>query len=86
MYNRLFDFTEINDILYKNQFGFQREKSTEHAVLDLYTNILQAIESKEKSSCIFLNFPKTFDTVNHEIYTFGQTGTLWYKGTPTYLV
>ena len=67
MYNQLFDFTEINDILYKNQFGFQWEKSTEHAVLDLYTNILQAIESKEKSSCIFLNFPKTFDTVNHEI-------------------
>ena len=67
LYNRFFDFIEINDISDKNQFGFQRGKSTEHAVLDLYTNILQVIESKEKTSCIFLDFTKAFDTVNHEI-------------------
>ena len=49
-------FLEINDILCKNQFGFQWGKSTENAVLDLYKSILQAIESKEKTSCIFLDF------------------------------
>ena len=67
MYNRLFDFIETSDILYTNQFGFQRGKSTEHTMLDLYTNILQAIESKEETSCIFLDFAKAFDSVNHEI-------------------
>ena len=58
---------EINDILYKNQFGFQKGKSTEYPVLDLYTNIVQAFESTEKTSCVFLGFSKAFDTVNHEI-------------------
>ena len=45
---------------------FKGEK-TEHAVLGLYTNILQAIETKENTSCVFLDFAKAFDTVNHEI-------------------
>ena len=67
MYSRFIDFIEINDILYKNQFGFQRGKSTEHALLDLYRNIVQSIKSEEKTSCIFLDFAKAFDTVNHEI-------------------
>ena len=86
MYNRLFDFIEVNNILYKNQCGFQRGKSTEHAVLDLYANILQAMESKEKTSCIILDFPKAFDTLNHEILlgTLGHYGIrglplIWFK-------
>ena len=36
-------------------------------MLDLYTNMLQAIESKEKTRCIVLDFSKSFDTVNHKI-------------------
>ena len=27
-------------MLFKYQFGFQKEKSTEHAILDLYSNII----------------------------------------------
>ena len=81
MYNRLFDFIETSDILCKNQFGFQRRKSTEHTVLDLYTNILQAIESKEETSCIFLDFAKAFDTVNHEIL-FGKLENYGIRGLP----
>ena len=53
--------------MHKNQFGFQRGKSTEHVVLDLYTNILQATERKEKTRCIFSDFAKAFDNVHHEI-------------------
>ena len=67
MYNRLMDFIEINNILYKNQFRFQRGKSTEHAVLDVCANIVQTIESKEKTSCKVLDFAKVLDIVNHEI-------------------
>ena len=54
-------------MLYENQFGFQVGESTEHAILDLYTNIIQSIEKHEKSSCIFLDFAKAFDTVDHYI-------------------
>ena len=54
-------------ILFKHQFGFQKQKSTEHAILDIYNNIITAIENKETPCCIFLDFAKAFDTVNHEI-------------------
>ena len=62
-------FFKKSKTLYNSQFGFQQGKSTEHAILDLYTNIIQSIEKQEKSSCIFLDFAKAFDTVNHKIFT-----------------
>ena len=47
---------------------------------------MHAIESKEKTSCIFLDFAKAFDTVNHEILLsklehYGIRGILliWFK-------
>ena len=53
--------------LYEHQFGFQKGKSTEHAILDLCPNLIKAIQNYEKPSCIFLDFAKAFDTVNHNI-------------------
>ena len=41
--------------------------STEDALLELHTKILDAIESKKISCSLFLDFAKAFDTVNHEI-------------------
>ena len=64
---RLMSFFMKNKTIHKHQFGFQKGKSTEHAILDIYASILKALEMKEKSCCIFLDFAKTFDTVNHEI-------------------
>ena len=37
------------------------------AVLDIYSKLITSIENKEFSCCIFLDFAKAFDTVNHEI-------------------
>ena len=67
MYSRLIEFTDKYNILYNKQFGFQKGKSTQHAILVLCSNIIKAIEVHEKTSCIFLNFAKVFDTVNHDI-------------------
>ena len=53
--------------MYKHQNSFQRGKSTEHAIIDLHTNIIKAIESREKSCSIFPDFAKAFDTVNYDI-------------------
>ena len=66
-YNRLVHFIDENKILSQNQFGFQRGKSTENAVTSIVSRILQAKEKKESSYCIFLDFAKAFDTVNHNI-------------------
>ena len=56
-----------HEIIYKHQFGFQREKSTEHAVCNLLCNIVSALETKDKACSIFLDFAKAFDTVSHDI-------------------
>ena len=67
MYSRLIEFIDKHKILYKKQFGFQKGKSAQHVILDLYSNIIKAIEAHEKTSCIFLDFAKAFDTINHDI-------------------
>ena len=67
MHKRLTSFLEKFELLYNHQFGFQKGKSTEHAILDLNFNIIKALEKKEKACTIFLDFAKAFDTVNHKI-------------------
>ena len=61
------NFFDKHDIIHKHQFGFQKGKSTEHAMLDIYITIINALETKDKACCIFLDFAKAFDTVNYKI-------------------
>ena len=67
MFSRIYSFIEKNNIIAKIQFGFQPGKSTEHALLQLQSKILDAFEKKLPSCTIFLDFAKAFDTVNHKI-------------------
>ena len=67
MYNRLLSFIKKHDILYEHQYGFQAGKSTELAINSLLGNITEAFEEKKRIICIFLDFSKAFDTVNHQI-------------------
>ena len=53
MHARLVDFTNKHDITFKHQYGFQKGKSTEHAILDLYFNIITANENKRKVPVFF---------------------------------
>ena len=48
-------------------FGLQKDKSTDHAVLDLHIKIIKLTEKHEKTCFIFLDFAKEFDTGNHDI-------------------
>ena len=66
-YYRIIEFIERHNILSKNQFGFQKNKSTELAVSSIVSRISKANENKKSSYCIFLDFAKAFDTVNHNI-------------------
>ena len=67
MYSRLYEFIKKDKLLIENQYGFQQNKSTEQAILKIQTKIINAFENKETSCCIFLDFAKAFDTVNHSI-------------------
>lgn len=61
---RLTNYLEQNNILAQNQYGFRKQKSTEDAVLDVTTNIVEALDSKTKVLGIFLDLSKAFDTVS----------------------
>ena len=64
---RLVKFLYSNNIIYEHQFGFQQNKSTSLAVMDLHSKIVEAIENKKIACGVFLDFAKAFDTVNHDI-------------------
>ena len=69
MQKRLTKFLDQNNVIYEHQFGFQKNKSTALAVLDLYSQILQTLEKKKIACSVFLDFAKAFDTVDHKILT-----------------
>ena len=80
MNKQLVGFLDKYKIIYKHQYGFQKTKSTSQAILDLISKVLQSFEESTFSCCIFLDFAKAFDTVNHEIllsklYHYGIRGT-----------
>ena len=67
LHSRITSFIDKHKILLKRQYGFQKGKSTEHALIDIQESILKALEKKEIPCCVFLDFAKAFDTVNHKI-------------------
>ena len=67
IYNRLVEFAEKHDILYRCQFGFRKNHSTSHALIHLVNKIASAIDQHETKVGVFLDLSKAFDTLNHQI-------------------
>ena len=67
MYKRLIKFFEKNNMLFHKQFGFRSGYSTDHEILCITDKIQRAIENRNYSCGIFLDFSKAFDMVNHDI-------------------
>ena len=53
--------------MYDKQYGYQKGKSTEHALIEIHTKVLESLEKKENPCGVFLDFAKAFDTVDHTI-------------------
>ena len=67
MYNRLYKHLSNFKILYPNQFGFQKDYSTYHALLQLVDQIHESFECSKYAIVIFIGLSKAFDTVDHDI-------------------
>jgi retron-type reverse transcriptase len=63
----LFNHLDLNNLIYKHQYGFQRGKSTEHNLLHVTNYIGQALNDNKWCIGIFLDLKKAFDTVQHDI-------------------
>jgi hypothetical protein len=67
MYKRLSSFLEMNKFLYEYQFGFRKNHSTVHAVMEVIDAIYEHCDNNEITMGIYIDLQKAFDTVNHEI-------------------
>ena len=67
MCKRLISFINKQRVLSKHQFGFRKNHSTDHAIIELTDNITKAIDEGKYTIGIFLDLSKAFDTVNHKI-------------------
>ena len=45
MFNRVYNFLEKNNIIYKLQFGFRKKHSTNHALIDITETIRKALDN-----------------------------------------
>ena len=86
MNHRLVKFLNKHNIIFEHQYGFQINKSTASAILELQSQLINNIENNLTSCCIFFEMSTAFDTVNHNIlldklkhYGIRGVGRTWFK-------
>ena len=67
LYDRLCEFFEKNSLFSSFQFGFRKGLSTQDAILNLTEYLYETLNNKEIAICIFIDYQKAFDTINHKI-------------------
>ena len=76
VFNRLFErmmnkrltlFIEKNQILSQSQYGFQKNHSTQHAILYIVNTIQSNMDTGLFSCGVFIDLKKAFNTVDHSI-------------------
>ena len=67
MYNRSKVYLDEQGVFYKSQNRFRDKHSTQHAILDLLSQIQTNMDHKLFSRGIFIDLREAFDTVNHSI-------------------
>jgi retron-type reverse transcriptase len=67
MFDRLINYLNKYAILSPNQYGFQKNLSTDNAVYALLNEVLTALNNKSRAKGIFCDIKKAFDGVNHDV-------------------
>ena len=86
VFSRLHRFLELHESLYELQYGFRKNHSTNHALINITESIREALDNNKTVCGIFVDFQKAFDTVNHDIllqkldyYGVGGCINSWFK-------
>ena len=67
VHSRISNFLENHTLLDPNQGVFRKNNSTINSIANFTDNIYDAINEKQLTIAIFIDFSKAFDTVNHTI-------------------
>ena len=77
---QIYEYFNSNNLLYKSQYGFRTNHSTELIGIEFLDKILHCLDDQHTPISIFLDLSKVFDTLDHDILLFklkhyGITGT-----------
>ena len=80
IYKQLNIYLDHFKLLYKSQYGFREDHSTELANLELIDHVTNYMDDGKSPFNIYIDFSKAFDTINHNILLsklshYGITGT-----------
>ena len=67
LYDQLLVFFIRHSLISPDQFGFRKGLSTVNSIIGLTEKIYDALNNRNHSANIFVDFRKAFDTVNHAI-------------------
>ena len=67
VFNQLYQYLNVNDLLFDSQYGFRKQHSTELAALELIDRIHKSMDNGQIPVSIFLDLSKAFDTLDHTI-------------------
>ena len=64
---QLTHYLDVNKILAENQYGFRNGRSTSTAIFDVLKNLYGNWNENNFSGCVFVDFSRAFDTIDHNI-------------------
>ena len=67
LHSRLIGFLEERKILYYKQFGFRKDSSTNHVILNSPEIIQKALDDEKIACGVVIDLEKAFDTVSRDI-------------------
>ena len=85
VFDQLYLYLTQNNLLCKSQYGFRKQHSTQHAVLEAVDRISTDMDIGNTLMAIYLDLSKAFDTLDHQIllsklrYGVEQSSLKWFN-------
>ena len=67
LHDQIYNYFDENKLLYNNQYGFRKERSTSKAIFEVLKTLYHNWNDKVLTGCIFVDFSKAFETIEHNI-------------------
>ena len=67
VYNQLIYYFESHGLLFGNQHGFRKGKSTSTAIMEFVQFLYEKYDKRIDSSCVYVDYSRAFETINHNI-------------------
>ena len=67
LHDQIYKYFDTNNLFFAHQYGFRKGKSTAQAIFDVLKILFGKWNEKMFSGCIYVDFSKAFETIDHEI-------------------